>query len=158
MANADIVIVGMRELPLIVDLFNDVFRPPRDMAYFERRLRGRVQSLILVAQIQDRPAGFALGYEIKPGTFYCWLIGVQADFRRAGVASQLMEAMAAWARDNGYHTIRFECYNRQRPMLHLAISQNYDIVGLRFDIEAGTNLIILEHVTSDAVDEDDMSS
>src|SRR5690606_32997333 len=133
MANADIVMLGPRELPVIAELFNEVFRPARETAFFERRIQGRTNPLILLAQVDGQPAGFAIGYENKPRTFYCWLIGTLPDYRRAGIASQLMEAMAAWARDNAYHIIRFECFNSQRPMLHLAISQDYDIVGIRFD-------------------------
>jgi GNAT superfamily N-acetyltransferase len=145
MANADIVPLGTRELPLIMDLYNQVFRPARALEFFERRLRGRTSPLILLAQIEHQPIGFAIGYENKPRTFYSWLIGVLPDFRRLGIASQLMEATAAWAKDNDYATIRFECFNSQRPMLHLAISHNYDMVGIRFDHDAGANLIILEH-------------
>ena len=154
MANAEIVMVGVRELPIIVDLFNAVFRPARERAYFERRLKGRLNPLILLAQIDHRPVGFAVGYENKPRTFYSWLIGVLPEFRRAGIASQLMEAMGAWSKDQGYHTIRFEAFNTQRPMLHLAISQNYDIVGLRFDADTGQNLIILEHLIAENAEED----
>ncbi len=154
MANADIVMIGLRELPIISELFNEVFRPAREVTFFERRLKGRLNPLILLAQMDGRPVGFAVGYENKPRTFYSWLIGVLPDFRRAGIASQLMEAMAAWARDNGYRIIRFECFNNQRPMLHLAIRQNYDIVGLRFDSDTGQNLIILEHITSESLDEE----
>lgn len=149
MANAEIVVVGLDELPLIVDLYNEVFRPGRDHGFFERRFQGRFNPLLLIAQVQKQPVGFALGFELKPNTFYCWLIGVLPDYRRAGVASQLMEALAAWARDNGYHWIRFECYNHQRPMLRLAISQGYDIVGIRWDTDADANLIILEQNISE---------
>ena len=154
MANADIVMLGMRELPLIVELFNSVFRPWREQAFFERRLRGRTNPLLLLAQVEGRPVGFAVGYENKPRTFYCWLIGVLPDYRRSGIASQLMEALTAWAHDNGYHIIRFECFNTQRPMLHLAISHNYDIVGIRYDSDTGQNLVILEHLTTETMDEE----
>jgi GNAT superfamily N-acetyltransferase len=149
MANADIVMVGIRELPLVGELFNAVFRPARDVSFFERRLKGRLNPLLLVAQIDRRPVGFAVGYENKPRTFYCWLIGVLPDFRRQGIAAQLMEGLSAWARDNGYHTIRFECFNTQRPMLSLAINQNYDIVGLRYDSDTGQNLLVLEHILAE---------
>lgn len=144
MANAEIVPVGLGDLPLIVDLYNEVFRPGHDQAFFAHRLGTRHNSLILLAQINKRPVGFALGYEIKASTYYCWHIGVLPDYRRSGVASQLTEAMTAWARDNGYQIIRFECYNRHRPMLHLAIRQNYSIVGIRYDPDAQDNLIIFE--------------
>lgn len=143
MANADIHVLGVGELPLIVELYNDIFRPPRDLSFFERRLNGR-SPLILLAHVEKRPVAFAIGYEIKPSTFYCWFIGTLSDYRRQGIASQLMEAMAAWVGDNGYETIRFECYNQQRPMRHLAITQTFNIVGIRYDRDAGDNLIIME--------------
>lgn len=144
MANAEIYPVGMGELPLVTDLYNEVFRPGRDLAFFVRRLKGRINPLMLIAQVEKQPVGFALGYENKPSTFYNWLIGVLPDYRRGGIASQLMEAMSAWARDNGYHTVRFECYNRHRPMLHLAINQNFNAVGFRYDADAEDNLLIME--------------
>ena len=151
MATADIVPLGLNELPFVQDLFNQVFRPGKELAFFQRRFKGRLNPLILLAQIEKRPAGFALGYEIKPSTYYCWLMGVLPDFRQAGIASQLMEAMSAWSRENGYHVLRFECYNRHRPMLRLAVKQNFDIVGIRFDNDEGVNLITMEQ----AVDEQD---
>lgn len=154
MANVDIVQVGPGELDAIVDLYGEVFRPPRERAHFERRLKGRANTLMLLAIIEKRPVGFAIGYEIKPGTFYCWLIGVLPDYRRLGIAAQVMEALAAWADDNNYHTVRFECYNAQRPMLHLAINQNYNIVGIRYDADVGDNLIIMEHQVAEPLDDD----
>jgi len=40
-----------------------------------------------------------------------------------------MEAVHEWARQNDYESIRFECHNQHRPMLHLAIALQYDIVA-----------------------------
>lgn len=154
MANAEIVVIGLSELGVIADLYNDVFRPSRDRVFFERRIRGRANPLMLMARVEQRPVGFAIGYENKPGTYYCWLIGVLQDFRRSGIASQLMEAMAAWAGENNYHTIRFECFNWQRPMLHVAIGQKYDIVGMRFDRQTQDNLLILEHTLTEQSDDE----
>ena len=153
MADAEIVPIGLSELPIVVDLFNQVFRPGRDLSFFERRLTGRHNSLILLGLIQRQPVGFALGYEIKPSTFYDWLIGVLPDYRRAGIASQLMEGMSAWASDNDYRAIRFECFNHHRPMLHLAISQDFNAVGFRYDADAEDNLLILEQNVQAAQDD-----
>lgn len=150
MANADIVLLGQAELPLVTDMFNQVFRPGRDVSYFERRLKGRMNPLILLAQVEKRPAGFALGYEIKQSTFYAWLIGVLPAYRKAGIASQLVEAMTAWTRENGYHVLRLECYNRARPMLKIAVNQSFDIVGVRFDTDEAANLLIFEQTVSEA--------
>lgn len=144
MANSKIDIVGKTDLPLIVDLYNQVFQPPNDEAFFKRRLLGRYNELILVATVDERPVGFFLGFELKPTVFFEWLYGVLPGYRRAGIASQLMDAGHAWAHEHGYETSRLECYNRHRPMLHLAITQDYDIVGIRWDPDRHDNLVIFE--------------
>src|SRR5207249_12209964 len=53
--------------------------------------------------------------------------------RRMGIATQLMEAVHSWVSEHEYASIRFECHNQHRPMLHLAIAQGYDVVGIRWD-------------------------
>ena len=77
-----------------------------------------------------------------------WLsaLGVDPGWRRRGVATQLMDAVHSWARQNEYESIRFECHNQHRPMLHLAIELGYDIVGIRWDPDRGDNLVIFEKV------------
>ena len=146
MADAIIDIVGQDDLPVIVELYNQIFRPGRDLDSFRRRYLGRYNVLQMVARLGDRPVGFFLGFELKPNMFFAWLYGVLPDFRRQGIASQLMEAVHSWARMHEYDTIRFECHNQHRPMLHLAIALGYDIVGIRWDPDRGDNLVIFEKV------------
>lgn len=144
MANAKIVIVGPGELELIRDLYNQVFRPSQDVEYFRLRLRNHHDILMMVAELDGKPVGFSVGYELRPTTYYSWLYGVIPDARRLGVASQLLEAETAWAREKGFEVMRFECYNQIRPMLILAIRQGYDVVGIRFDGRTHMNLVIFE--------------
>ena len=63
-------------------------------------------------------------------------------------ATKLMGAVHEWAGDQGYESVRFECHNQHRPMLHLAIAQRYDIVGIRWDPDRGDNLVIFERSLS----------
>lgn len=144
MATAKIDIVGADDIPLIADLYNQIFRPQRDVEFFRRRFLGRYNPLMLVASLDGRPVGFFTGFELKPGVFFAWLYGVLPDFRRAGIASQLIDAVHEWALEHEYETIRFECQNQHRPMLHLAIAREYDIVGIRWDPDRGHNLLIFE--------------
>ena len=146
MADAIIEMVGPEDLPVIAQLYNQIFRPPRDVESFHRRYRGRYNVLQLIARVKDRPVGLFLGFELKPAVFFAWFYGVVPDFRRQGIASQLMEAVHSWARQNDYESIRFECHNQHRPMLHLAIALEYDIVGIRWDPDRGDNLVIFEKV------------
>ena len=146
MADAIIELVGPQELPTIVQMYNQIFRPPRDVESFRRRFRGRYNVLQLIARLENQPCGFFLGFELKPTVFFAWFYGVVPEFGRQGIASQLMEAVHSWARQNEYESMRFECHNQHRPMLHLAIALEYDIVGIRWDPDRGDNLVIFEKV------------
>jgi len=143
MANAKIEIVGPGEYQLICDLYNEIFKPPVDVQFFEKRLRNR-NALVLVAELDKQPAGFSCGYELRPSTYYSWLCGVLPDARRLGVATQLLDGEFAWAGDQGYEMIRLECYNHHRAMLSLAIKRGYDVVGTRWDSRTASNLVVFE--------------
>ena len=147
--DAVIDVVGTDELPAIVDLYNQIFRPARDLESFRRRFRGRYNILQLLARLQDRPVGFFLGFELKPQLYFAWFYGVLPDFRRQGIASQLMDAVHEWAKDHEYESIRLECHNSARAMLHLAIEMNYIIAGIRWEPERADNLVILEKTFAD---------
>lgn len=144
MADATIDLVGPEEMPQICSLYNQIFRPARDLDSFRQRFRGRYNVLMLIARLDDRPVGFFIGFELKPGVFFSWFYGVMPEHRRQGIASQLMDAVHSWAKQNEYESIRFECHNQVRPMLHAAIAQGYDIVGIRWDADRGDNLVIFE--------------
>ena len=144
MADAVIDVVGQEELPTIVELYNQIFRPPRTVESFRRRYQGRQNILQLLARVGEKPVGFFLGFELKPDTFFAWFYGVLSDARRSGIGSQLMEAAQSWAAQHEYSVIRLECHNQHRPMMHLAIDLGYDIVGLRWDADRGDNLVIFE--------------
>ncbi len=144
MADAVIDVVGPDELPAVVELYNQIFRPTRPIESFRRRYLGRHNVLQMMARVNDKPAGFFLGFELKPDTFFAWFYGVMPDFRRAGIGSQLMEAAQSWAAQHEYEFIRLECHNQHRPMLHLAIDLGYDIVGIRWDADRGANLVVCE--------------
>jgi GNAT superfamily N-acetyltransferase len=149
MANADIVSIGPDEYELLANLFNRIAAPPVDRDYFERRFRGRYNTCNLLAQLEREPVGFVSGYELRPSTFYIWLIGVLSDTRRLGIASQLLSAIEAWSAERHYENLRFECPNRYKPMIHTTMSHGFDIVGIRWDHERADNLIILEKYSDD---------
>lgn len=144
MADAIIDIVGVDELPLIVDMYNQIFRPTKSIESFRRRYLGRYNILQLVARVKDKPAGFFLGFELKPDTFFAWFYGVLPECRRMGIGSQLIEAAQSWVAQHEYESIRLECHNSHRAMMHLAIELEYDVIGLRWDADRGDNLVLFE--------------
>lgn len=132
------------DVKLLTHLNNQVFRPERDEAFFERRLRNRMNPLLLGARIDSEAVGFLVGMELKPSVFFSWLVGVLPDARRMGVASQLMTAAEDWARERGYSAVRFETGNAHRAMLHFGVAAGYDVIGIRWDVDRTENLVIFE--------------
>ncbi len=149
MAQADISVVAESQLPMIVELYNLVFRPPETEDYFRRRFQGRYNVLVMLASLDTRPVGFTIGFELKPFVFYNWLTGVHADFRRKGVGLQLVESQAEWAKNHGYEYLRFEALNRHKPMVHLAVAAGFEIVGTRWDSMRSDLLIQFEKALLD---------
>ncbi len=144
--------VDPKDTALMSHLFNQIFRPPRTPEQFARRLLSRHNPLFMVARVDTAAVGLYVGLELKPSVHFAWLCGVMPDARRMGVATQLMHAAMDWARTEGYHYIRFECDNRQRAMLHFGISGGYDIIGLRWDPDRGSNLVIFERPLAESTD------
>lgn len=144
MADTEIIIADRTTLQQAVDLYNQMFRPKADLAFIERRFKGRYNPLTLLARVDGRPVGFWIGYELKPGMYYHWMGAVVPELRRAGIASQMQEAQQAWARDHEYEYIRCECLNHQREFIHFAIENGYDVVGIRWDSTHADNLIVFE--------------
>ena len=144
MAQADIIIADEKLLPQAVELYNSIFRPKREVDFFKRRFLGRYNVLTLIAHLDDRPVGFWIGFELKPGMFYHWLGAVKTDARRSGVGRQMHEAQQAWAKDHGYEYIRCECMNHQREFIHFAVELGFDIVGVRWDSTHADNLVVFE--------------
>lgn len=144
MAQADIIIADEKLLPQAVELYNSMFRPKREIDFFKRRFLGRYNVLTLIARMDEKPVGFWVGFELKPGMFYHWLGAVRLDARRHGVGRQLHEAQQAWAKDHGYEHIRCECLNHQREFIHFGLTVGYDIVGVRWDSTHADNLVVFE--------------
>jgi len=144
MAQADISIITEQQLPTIIELYNQVFRPAETEDYFRRRFQGRYNVLVMLASLDNRPVGFVIGFELKPFVFYNWLTGVHPDFRRKNIARQLVESQNAWAKAHGYEYTRLEGLNRHKAMNHLALTVGYDIVGTRWDSVRSDLLIQFE--------------
>lgn len=144
MADAKIDLIGEQDIGVLVDLYNEVFTPPESDAFFRRRFEGRRNVTIMVAVVERRPVGFIIGFELTPTTYFSWLCGVSADYRRAGIATQLMQAQQAWAQQREYSILRFECQNQHRPMLQTAITEGFDLVGIRYDTDSANNVVIFE--------------
>jgi ribosomal protein S18 acetylase RimI-like enzyme len=149
MEPAEIIQAGSGDHELIVGMYNQLITPPRTVASLRRRLEGRRHVLLLIARLEQSPVGFLVALELKPDTHRLWLCGVLPEYRRRGVASQLLEAHRGRARERGYRRVRFECFNRHRAMLHAAVTSGFNIIGLRWDNQNHDHLVIFEKELGD---------
>ena len=149
---AEIIIADDALWPEAVEVYNSAIRPSVDANYFQRHLLGKHNALTLIARLEgERPVGVWIGYEERPGLFRHWLGVVHPDFRRGGIARQMMEAEHAWCVENGYDAIRCEAMNRQREYVALAIDSGFDIIGLRYEDSRADNMIVFEKSLSNDV-------
>lgn len=153
MTDVEIDLVNPKDTKLLAHLFNQVYHPGRTPESIARRLQGRANILSLAANIKNDAVGFYIGFELKPSVHFAWTVGVTKDARRLGIASMLMRRAQSWAKIQGYTSIRFECSNTHRPMLHFGISEEYEIVGIRWDPDTAHNVVIFEKLLDTLPDE-----
>lgn len=106
---------------------------PGPSVNFAARVGEKRKPMALTARDGDRVVGFKLGYERTREEFYSWLGGVLPDYRRRGIAAELLKRQHAWCVDTGYPTVTTEVVNRNVAMLKLNLDHGFMIVGTRAD-------------------------
>ena len=97
-----------------------------------RGTEGRNNLLAHVAFAGETPVGFKLGYESAAKVFYSWLGGVLPDWRRQGVAQELLRIQHQSVQALGYKKITTKSRNQFPAMLILNIKNGFHIVGTEF--------------------------
>src|SRR5699024_4164418 len=73
---------------------------------FEKRYVGK-DNLIIVAYYKNIPIGYIIGYDRdNDGSFYCWMAGVDNNYRRLGALTTLMNYQMNWAKNKGYNKLK----------------------------------------------------
>jgi predicted GNAT superfamily acetyltransferase len=86
------------------------------------------QPLLLVASANGHPVGFKFGYQLPDSTtFFSWLGGVRADWRRQGIAQALLEQQEAHARNHGLTHIYFTSFDRFPEMIAMGQKNGYQL-------------------------------
>jgi ribosomal protein S18 acetylase RimI-like enzyme len=124
--------IGTSIISDVWDLVQVCFDPRPDTAFYDR-VNEKLRPFVVVARNGKRAVGFKLGYERTPEEFYSWLGGVHPDFRRQGVATQLMLLQHQQCRKLGYKLVTTEALNENPAMLTLNLAHKFRIVGTRVD-------------------------
>ncbi|MEX1054655.1 MAG: GNAT family N-acetyltransferase, partial [Rhodothermales bacterium] len=119
--HVSIVKVDLTSLKVIKDLNTTIFREDRIINTFDRE-----DLMILLALVDNVPAGFKIGYRENRFTYYSAKGGVLPEYRRQGLARKMLYFMMAEARVRGYIRFAFDTFpNRDRGMTVLGLNEGF---------------------------------
>ncbi|MEZ0481620.1 GNAT family N-acetyltransferase [Planococcus sp. SSTMD024] len=124
----------------ITALHREIFGGP---GHWLEKLNSQEHVLVYVALVNGQVAGYKIGYGLDGQTFYSWLGGVRPDFRKLGIASELMRRQHADLKIMGFEAVRTKTMNKWRGMLLLNIQTGFDVVATEID-QRGQLKIVLE--------------
>jgi GNAT superfamily N-acetyltransferase len=105
------------------------FHSPPTIAETRKRCLN-VPYLAIVAEHKGTRIGCKLGYQENKDVFYSWIGGVLPEYRKHGVAQNLLEYQEEWAWRNDYKVIKVKSMNRFPEMLRFLIANSYQVVGV----------------------------
>ena len=112
---------------------------------FEKRYVGK-DNLIIVAYYKNIPIGYIIGYDRdNDGSFYCWMAGVDNNYRRLGALTALMNYQMNWAKKKGYNKLKIRTRNNRREMLSFLVKNGFNFVSIEQRDNITENRINLEH-------------
>lgn len=112
--------------------------------YFEDRYKD-TEKLVILAYIDNNPAGYIISYDrFHDGSFYCWMAGVNPDFRKKGILKELMNYQNNWAKEKGYKKIKIKTRNARREMLSYLIKYWFFLTEVIQKEDINDNRILLE--------------
>jgi GNAT superfamily N-acetyltransferase len=123
--------------PVYVACFGEA--PPDD---FISRVDDRTASMLQFALVDGAVIGYKLGYRRNPEVFYSWLGGVLPEYRRRGIARELLQRQHTWCRSQGYRRVRTDTTNAFKDMLLLNIRAGFDVIGTYHDTERGLTIML----------------
>jgi GNAT superfamily N-acetyltransferase len=135
---------------LIADIATQTIGPTSEREIDQ--LLAAVDSIALVAFVGDQPAGFTIGSALdgRRQTYVSHFTAVLPRHRRRGIAGVLTRSLIESADAFGYRHVRSHVDHSNVPMLRLALSLGYDVVGILQHANAipSSTGIILEYERS----------
>ncbi|WP_234987194.1 GNAT family N-acetyltransferase [Bacillus sinesaloumensis] len=124
----------------IIELNKLIFGTTDDLI---SKMANKPKLLVITAMDGMKVIGYKIGYQIDNNKFYSWLGGVDPNYRKHGIASELMKKQHQYLKINGYSVVQTKTMNKWRNMLVLNIKNGFDVIDTYTD-EKGLHKIILE--------------
>lgn len=123
----------------IINLYISIFGSGVDL----KKMKNNPKLLFNLALDDKKVVGFKIGYELDESKFYSWLGGVDINYRKHGIASELMQQQHQYLKNHGYKIVQTKTMNKWRNMLILNIKNGFDVIDTYID-NKGLHKIILE--------------
>lgn len=123
----------------IINLYISIFGSEVDL----KKMKNNPKLLFNLALDGKKVVGFKIGYELDESKFYSWLGGVDINYRKHGIASELMQQQHQYLKNHGYNIVQTKTMNKWRSMLILNIKNGFDVIDTYID-NKGLHKIILE--------------
>jgi ribosomal protein S18 acetylase RimI-like enzyme len=112
--------------------------------YFTSRYEGK-NPLIIVAYYNNIPAGYIIGYDkFNDESYYCWMAGVDNNYRRIGALSKMIEYLIEWMKKNNYKALKIKTRNNRREMLSFLVKKGFNFTNIEEREKLEDNRICLE--------------
>jgi GNAT superfamily N-acetyltransferase len=136
-----------------LSLFNDAFSLHQQIPEFQidastrdqltERINSVKEALILVAYVDNQPAGYLMGYE-RYSSYYIWIAGVLPNYRREGIFVQLMNRVEQWALKKNYKSLTIKTRNSFKSMLLFLVSHDFKFIDIDKRDSTNNHRLILE--------------
>jgi ribosomal protein S18 acetylase RimI-like enzyme len=94
------------------------------------RLENMPDLCVLVAQIDGQMVGYKAGYATAYDRYYSWLGGVHPDYRRQGIARDLMNSQHNWLKSSRFNLIETHMAQNNKNMIELNQKCGLIITGM----------------------------
>ena len=111
---------------------------------FEWRLEHMPDVTVFVAEQSAKIVGFKAGYATAYDRYYSWLGGVRPEYRRRGVASELMRRQHAWIENSRFRLLETQVSKSNSQMI--AINEAGGFIKSGDFLKDGDPYLIFEKV------------
>ena len=98
---------------------------PYNLQQYQERLSNK-KHFIFSATVEDKLVGDAISY-IDGGNLYLWIMGVDKNFRRQGIAKNLLDKTLQIAQDHNLSKISAKVYDVSPEMKALLLKLGYQL-------------------------------
>ncbi len=120
-----------------------------DPDYLARRWSSLSKPSLILAEVENEPIGFKLGYPISSKLYYSWLGGVVPASRRQGLGAAMSQAQHQWAAELGFQFVETRTRAENAAMIIVNLKQGFRICGFERNTEGADVIIQRKGLASD---------